>query len=106
MITRPLTESEFDSLRDEVLDDFDFADAARIYALLGWTWENIDGVPKERHLRKMATHLLDTAFREGRGFTYHTACGGLAVRIGESGDDGVLSVTLELVAVESEAVQE
>lgn len=65
---------------DNIMDNFDFSRVARCMEVLEWKWHNVEGVPEESNIRKLARELMKQTPETFRKEEYYSGTGGLYVR--------------------------
>lgn len=65
---------------DNIMDNFDFGRVAKCMEVLEWRWCDVEGIPQEPDIRKLARKLLKQVPETFRKEEYYTGTGGLYVR--------------------------
>lgn len=86
---------------DQLLEDFDFDNAARVYAALDWRWGGSRNTPSADELRDLATviihDLLEIVREEPGSDYYHVTSGGLNAEMLRMDDGWEYRLILEAV---------
>jgi hypothetical protein len=61
-----ITEKQQQKL-DEIMDEFNFGEVAKVMEFLNWTWASVGGVPCETEIREQARRRLKELIQENNG---------------------------------------
>ena len=65
---------------DNIMDNFNFNRVAKCMEVLEWKWCDVEGIPEESDIRKLARKLMKQVPDTFRKEEYYSGTGGLYVR--------------------------
>ena len=90
---------DINTMCEQVIAEFDFAKAAKVYQMLEWRWSRNDyhpaGIPDANSLRRAAQRLCKSFGKQPDAVS--VSSGGLVLTLAE--EEGYPYMTLEFVAV-------
>ena len=66
---------------DNIMDNFNFNRVAKCMEVLEWKWHDVEGIPQEPDIRKLARKLLNAVKEEFTSDRYSFSTGGFVVTV-------------------------